>query len=172
MIGPYKIVFTGPTGVGKTTAIASISEIDPVTTEMAAVEDIGKATTTAALDYGELTLDQGDKLKLYGTPGQPRFRFMWQILGHNALAVVFMINGEADDVAADLQCYLEGFAEAAANGVGIVAVNRVLPGQDLEPVYQVLEAAGLCLPVVMMDPRERKDVLKMMDALLTLMEFS
>ena len=67
----YKLIFTGTMGAGKTTAIAAISEIAPVSTDVRRSEagDDTKVTTTAALDYGEVTLPRGDMLRLYGTPG-------------------------------------------------------------------------------------------------------
>ena len=73
----YKLVFAGSMGAGKTTAIGAISEIPPVRTDVANSDlaTFAKATTTAAMDYGEVTLDGGDKLRLYGTPGQARFDF-------------------------------------------------------------------------------------------------
>ncbi|HVJ62348.1 MAG TPA: hypothetical protein VM555_06505, partial [Tahibacter sp.] len=82
----FKIVFTGPMGVGKTTAIAAISDEAPVSTDVFNTdrEAFDKALTTAGLDYGHIALDDGTAVRLYGTPGQARFRFMWDILGLNA----------------------------------------------------------------------------------------
>ncbi len=82
-------------GAGKTTAIRAISEIPSrphrrLTTAIASSHE--KATTTAALDYGEVTLSVGDKLRLYGTPVQLRFDFMWQILAESALGVVLLVD--------------------------------------------------------------------------------
>ncbi|WP_245391541.1 GTP-binding protein [Thioflexithrix psekupsensis] len=74
-----KIVFTGSMGAGKTTAIAAISEIPVINTDVRATDPTTlqrKATTTVAMDYGELTLEDGQKLRLYGTPGQLRFEYM------------------------------------------------------------------------------------------------
>ena len=66
----HKILFTGTMGAGKTTAIAAVSEIPPMRTDVRNTDDsVSKATTTVGLDYGELTLDNGEKLRLYGTPG-------------------------------------------------------------------------------------------------------
>ena len=68
----HKILFAGPVGAGKTTAIASISDIPVVQTEAKATDDVAmrKANTTVAMDYGTLNLDGVAKIHLYGTPGQ------------------------------------------------------------------------------------------------------
>ena len=76
-----KILISGTTGAGKTTAIRAVSEIAPVSTDVRNTDAaVDKALTTAGMDYGELTLDNGEKLYLYGTPVQERFDFMWNIL--------------------------------------------------------------------------------------------
>ena len=74
----YKIIITGTMGAGKTTAIAAISDVAPITTEAVNSDrsSSNKASTTVALDYGEVALDGGDRVRLYGTPGQVRFKFM------------------------------------------------------------------------------------------------
>ena len=99
----YRIVFAGPLGAGKTTAVAALSDVPPVTTEVANEEAraAGKETTTVAFDYGQVLLPSGDVVLLYGTPGQARFDFMWSIISENAIgAVILANNGRADAVAA------------------------------------------------------------------------
>ena len=68
----YKINVTGTMGAGKTTAISAISDVAPLRTEAdnTAQDEHAKATTTVALDYGEIALPNGDRIRLYGTPGQ------------------------------------------------------------------------------------------------------
>ena len=89
----FRVVIAGPVGAGKTTLIRTISEIEVVDTEKIATDEIAelKGTTTVALDFGRLSL--GDKmwLHLYGTPGQARFDFMWDILIRKAHAYVLLI---------------------------------------------------------------------------------
>ena len=83
-----KIIFSGTVGAGKSTAIAALSDIPPVATEAVASDETGliKKTTTVAMDYGVLNLPGGEKVMLYGTPGQERFSFMWEILSEGAIA--------------------------------------------------------------------------------------
>ena len=89
----HKIIFAGPMGAGKTTAIAAISDIDVVSTESAATDEVAlrKANTTVAMDYGVLRLEGGSSVHLYGTPGQERFSFMWDILTEGGMGLVLML---------------------------------------------------------------------------------
>ncbi|MCK6602026.1 MAG: ATP/GTP-binding protein [Bacteroidetes bacterium] len=88
-----KLVISGSVNAGKTTFIRTISEIEPITTDEWATEAEvreKKAMTTVALDYGRLTVDESLVLNIYGTPGQKRFDFMWEILSENAFGVIFL----------------------------------------------------------------------------------
>lgn len=77
-LAPLKLV-AGPVGAGKTTFVGSLPEIPVVGTDELASEDIGKLHTTVAIDFGLLTLDN-IPVHLFGTPGQDRFDFKWEIL--------------------------------------------------------------------------------------------
>lgn len=88
-----KLIVSGPVGAGKTTFIKSVSEIETVDTDVKASEDLGKEFTTVAMDYGLLTLD-GIPLHIYGTPGQDRFDFMWEVLCNGALGLLLLVRGD------------------------------------------------------------------------------
>ncbi|WP_019586628.1 GTP-binding protein [Deinococcus apachensis] len=90
---PLKLVVSGPVGAGKTTFVQTLSQTPVVATETEASEDIGKANTTVAFDFGTLHLD-GQELHLYGTPGQDRFSFMWEVLCEGALGLVLLVAGD------------------------------------------------------------------------------
>src|SRR5436190_22114805 len=101
---PVKIIVSGGFGVGKTTAISALSEIDPLTTEAAmtsaatGVDDRGgrdaKTTTTVAFDFGRVTIDGSIVLYMFGTPGQDRFSFMWNDLSAGALGGLVLVDSE------------------------------------------------------------------------------
>jgi uncharacterized protein len=92
-VSAFKIVVTGPFNSGKTQFIKTISDIDVVSTERKiTTEDRGiKAETTVAMDYGRAKLDN-DILYLYGTPGQTRFNFMWEILSSEMNAFIVLVD--------------------------------------------------------------------------------
>ncbi|MBD2103578.1 ATP/GTP-binding protein [Leptolyngbya sp. FACHB-261] len=94
-----RIVVTGTVGSGKTTFIRSISEIEVVDTDRTATDVTAqlKSQTTVALDFGRMTIPPGLSLHLYGTPGQPRFDFMWDILIRKAHAYVLLVAANRPD---------------------------------------------------------------------------
>lgn len=170
----YKLIFTGAMGAGKTTAIAAISEIDPVRTDVRRSEagDDTKTTTTTALDYGEVTLPQGEVLRLYGTPGQARFDFMWKILSEGALGVVVLVDNRRPDPLADLREYLTAFRDIVAGSRGVVGVGRLEthPTPGLDSYYEVAAELGLTTPIVSVDVRRRDDVVLLLDILFNQIE--
>jgi signal recognition particle receptor subunit beta len=105
----WGILFMGPVGAGKTEAIRSISEIDVLDTDVGATDETAllKDKTTVSMDVGVLHLGDGDKLRLYGAPGQGRFDFMWEILIEQTQGLVILINHANPDPLADLQYYLD-----------------------------------------------------------------
>jgi signal recognition particle receptor subunit beta len=121
----YVILFAGPMGAGKTTAIRSLSEIEVVSTEAVnsdrSLSD--KPTTTVALDYGEIDLDP-DKVRLYGVPGQERFDFMWEILRDRAMGLIVLVNADAPEPERHVYEHLMAFAELANRGGVVVGVTR------------------------------------------------
>lgn len=162
MSAVYKIVFTGPVGAGKTCAVRTLSDIEVVATEARASDAVRhlKAETTVAMDYGVLNLPGGDRVRLYGTPGQERFDFMWEILTENALGLVLLIDGSAADPVADLRRYLRAFDRFIADHVLVVGVTHTAWGRIAvrERIADALERQGL-LPLVMsVDARERSDL--------------
>jgi signal recognition particle receptor subunit beta len=93
MSHPLKFVISGPVGAGKTTFISTLSDTPVVSTDELASEDIGKAGTTVAMDFGTLVID-GIPIYLFGTPGQDRFDYMWEVLSQGALGLLLLIAGD------------------------------------------------------------------------------
>lgn len=171
-----KIIFAGPVGSGKTTAIGSISDIPVVGTEGIATDDVAlrKAKTTVAMDYGVLHLSDGGKVHLYGAPGQDRFDFMWDILTIGGIGLVLMLDQARPDPVADLDHYMDAFGGYVerTGGAMVVGVSRMdlRPEATVEPIRARLIERGLNVPVFEVDARESKDVRQLLLALLSLLD--
>src|SRR5690625_1409212 len=126
MSNTYKIVFAGPVGAGKSTGIQALSDIPVVDTEASATDDTAalKPTTTVAMDYGLMKLPNGDQVRLYGTLGQKRFDFMWDILARDALGLVLMLDVSSRDPVADLRNYSEEFRQLIDDSTMIVGLTH------------------------------------------------
>lgn len=166
---PSKILFIGPMGAGKTTAIAAVSDVAAVGTEVLNTDtaQCDKPTTTVAMDYGEIQLDD-DMVALYGIPGQERFDFMWSILAEGALGAVLLLNHERAQACQDLLDYLDAFPELSDRGALVVAVGRTgaPTAQALQPYREILGERRMALPVFAADVRRRSDVLLLIETLI------
>ncbi|QPK63308.1 ATP/GTP-binding protein [Methylomonas sp. LL1] len=166
----YKIIFTGPVGAGKTTAISSISDSPPVKTDAAASDMTKnrKSTTTVAMDYGVMNLDDGQKVHLYGTPGQERFDFMWDILTSGGIGLILLLDNTRADPFQDMRFFLEAFdkfIQSTAVAIGVTQMD--LSGKPTIADYQQqLQAMKLNPPVFAVDAREHSDVSLLVQALL------
>ncbi|MFC4083069.1 ATP/GTP-binding protein [Amycolatopsis samaneae] len=167
-----KIVIAGGFGVGKTTAVSAISEIKPLTTEAAitsaatGVDRTGhvpaKTTTTVALDFGCITIDEEIKLYLFGTPGQDRFGFMWQDIVNGALGALVIVDTRRMD-----DCYpaVDYFEKA---GLPFVVAVNMFDGDlahQLDDIRWAL-AVGEDVPIITFDARKK---LSVRDALLAVL---
>ncbi|NLH08249.1 MAG: ATP/GTP-binding protein [Chloroflexi bacterium] len=129
-----KMVITGPFNSGKTAFVQSISEIDVVSTERAISTEAEriKSQTTVAMDFGRITVDDDLVLYLFGTPGQRRFDFMWEILSQGMLGFVVMVDSTRPETFREAKSILETF-RAYAPTPYVVAANK----QDLPDAWSV-----------------------------------
>lgn len=166
----YKIVFAGPVGAGKTSAVQALSDIEVISTEAKASDDVRKlkATTTVAMDYGLMKLDNGDQVRLYGAPGQKRFDFMWDILTENALGLVVLVSATAPDPVADLRIYLDAFRELIDRTAIVVGVTHTDQGNIAARHWLIEEMQRQGIPACVMeaDARSRTDVAMLVKTLL------
>jgi small GTP-binding protein len=137
-----KIVVTGPFAAGKTTLIRTISEITVLSTERSITDSTRsrKNETTVAMDFGRITIDRELVLYLFGTPGQERFDFMWEILGEGMLGYVVLVDAERPDSLVEAAGILEAFRRMARVPY-VVALNRSdgLDQADEDRIRQTLE---------------------------------
>jgi small GTP-binding protein len=163
-----KIVVTGPFSAGKTTLIRTISEITVLSTE----KDISdhtksrKAETTVAMDFGRITIDRDLVLYLFGTPGQDRFDFMWEILGEGMLGYILLLDSTREDSLQESVGILAAFRKMAKVPF-VVACNRTegLGVGVEENIRTVLELAD-DVPVLACDATDRESVKAVLLALL------
>lgn len=165
-----KLIFTGPVGVGKTTAIACISDIPPVSTDVQATDEtrLKKERTTVAMDYGLMMLDDGHYIHLYGTPGQERFAFMWDILVENGIGLVLLIDATSDDPVHDLDTYLDHFAGFIGQTAAVVGITRsdLVAREVVLDIQHRLKQRNQRLPLFEVDARAPQDVKVLLHALL------
>lgn len=166
----HKIIFTGPVGAGKTTAISSISDepiviTDEMATDMTARK---KANTTVAMDYGVMNLDDGQRVHLYGTPGQERFDFMWDILVEGGVGLILLVNNSRSDPFRDLEFFIRSFESfIGKTGVAIGVTRMDEKAQPRIKDYQhYMEKKGWMAPVFEVDARQPRDVSLLVQSLL------
>ncbi len=166
----YKIIFTGPVGAGKTTAIQTLSD-GPLVSAEAKAQDMTKSrksTTTVAMDYGVLKLNDQERIHLYGTPGQERFDFMWDILTEGGIGLILMLDNSRQAPLQDLNFFIDAFKDFIANTALVVGITRTDEKRDpyLNTYRTALRTRNLKAPVFHVDARERQDIVMLVQALL------
>ena len=163
-----KIVVTGPFAAGKTTLIRTISEITVLSTEKGITDETKsrKSDTTVAMDFGRITIDRDLVLYLFGTPGQERFDFMWEILGEGMLGYILLCDADREESLSEARNILDAFRKMARVPF-VVGMNR---SQGIDPAEEAVVREALALdadvPVVPCDATDRESVKSVLLALL------
>jgi len=159
-----KMVITGPFAAGKTAFIQSISEIEVVSTERKITDETRevKEETTVAMDFGRITVGEDLVLFLFGTPGQKRFDFMWEILSEGMLGFIVIVDSTRPDTFREARQILNIF-RLYADTPFVIAANK----QDVEDAWSPediryalkLDGGVKVLPCVATDKASVKNIL-------------
>lgn len=164
----YKIIFSGPVGSGKTSAITSISDVPPTKKDIAVSSPPKNDKNAVALDYGLITLDDETQIHLYGTPEQKRFDFIWDLLTHRGLGLILLIDNTDPTALTKLEFFLKAFQGFIIPENLAIGVTKM----DISPIpsirfYQIaLRGSGITVPIFEVDARSKKDISILIQALL------
>lgn len=165
-----KLVFAGPVGAGKTTAIGSLADSAPVSTEMPMIDGpMGdKTTTTVALDFAPVLLDDGTPLHIYGLPGQEHFSHMRPIVLTGAIGAIIVLSADSAEMTADCEAWIRSIRDIAPDCALVVGITRTDLAKDfrLDRVRQAVRRCGPPIPTLTFDARDREQSSHLVRALL------
>lgn len=169
----HKVVILGSMGAGKSTLVRAVGAGQVVDTDVDNTDAASaKLATTVAMDYADVALPNGDRLRLFGTPGQDRFAFIWPILLEGAAGAIVLLDASGPDPRGEADRYLGVLAGHAAG----LPVTLGLTKLDLAPEGAAQDLAahvagrGDMLPVVPVDARDADQILMLVDILMTQIE--
>ncbi len=159
----YKIIVAGPVGAGKTTAVNSLTDDNAFMTDAAVSDEVTKkrkSSTTVGMDFGVVRLSENDEAYVYGTPGQQRFNFMWEILSEGAHGLILLFDNTRNYPLRDLKYFTQSFAGLIASQPLVIGVTRsdVSDEIPLEAYQQWLKELNLNTTVHFIDARKKADI--------------
>lgn len=169
----HKIVVLGAMGAGKSTLVRALAGDRVVDTDVANTDAASdKLSTTVAMDYADIDLPNGDRLRLYGTPGQARFDFIWPVLLQGASGVLVLADASDTAFVDTLDRYLLALREYAPAVPAAIGLSKfdLAPHADLEACTARAAELLRALPVVPVDPRSDAAVMLLMDVLMSEIE--
>ena len=172
----HTIIFTGPVQSGKTSAIASVSDVPVISTKEVTsdlVLDLGFGITndksaSLVMDYGCMEVGGEDRIHLFATPGDERFDFMWDALTEGAIGVIILLDNSHRAVLKEMEFFLGAFGALVAKRRAIVGINRMEehPVPTLRAYQERAELLDVQVPIFELDPRRPNDVRTALRALL------
>jgi len=165
-----KLIFTGPVGAGKTTAIQTMSDVPIISTneEASDMTKDRKTQTTVAMDYGYMSVGTKERIHLYGTPGQERFNFMWDILTNGAIGLILLIDSSRSNPQQDIKFYTNSFKDFINQGQLVIGVTRMdeCKNPTIDNYRSWLKELSINAPIFSIDARDKSDVSSLIQALL------
>ncbi|NWF35592.1 hypothetical protein F3F93_02380 [Mariprofundus sp. KV] len=152
-----KLVITGPVNAGKTTMVQNLSDSQIAATDVAPSDQVAqlKSMTTVGLDFGILKIDEHLELHLFGTPGQSRFNFMWNILSKGAIGAIFLVDSTSEESLIEMRKMYDYYEEHVGLPVLVGATKQDLPGaKDVDEIAAILNLGDVM--VVPVDAREKE----------------
>lgn len=169
-----KLVLAGPMGTGKTTALCSLSDSAPVSTEMPLTDGAmgDKTTTTVALDFSTVMLDDGTPLQMFGMPGQEHFSHMRKIILEGALGVILLLSGDDPEAAGHCRHWLSAIREVDGDMPIVIGVTKtdIAPGFRIDTLREATGDSAVPIPIFTVDVRDREQTSQLVRALLLLMD--
>jgi len=153
-----KLVITGPVNAGKTTMVQNLSDSQIAATDVTATDQVSqlKAMTTVGLDFGILKVDDRLEMHLFGTPGQARFNFMWNILSRGAIGAIFLVDSTSDESLKEMRKMFDYFHEHVDLPVVVGATKQDLPGA--RSIDELAALLGLDdITILPVDARDKED---------------
>lgn len=170
----YKIIFAGSMGAGKTTSIESISDNKVISTDVINTdkESHSKLLTTVGIDYGKIMLPPDTQIALYGTPGQERFKLVWNIVTQGALGAIILIDSSSEKAKKELPYYVDYFSSHGMENIVIGLTHTDIENGylTLDDCFEILSEHDMVYPVFAVDSREKADVLLLVESLLASIE--
>lgn len=169
----HKILVTGPVGSGKTTFIRAASDSFIDTEEKATdATTLRKSSTTVTMDYGTLNIGEDERIQFYGTPGQLRFSFMWDVLtrgvARDCLGVILLIDNARNYPYRDLKFFTQEFKELMSRTKTVIGVTRsdVQEKPTIDVYHSWLQKLRLDYEVTYLDARKGSDILSLVRSLI------
>ena len=168
-----KLLFLGPVGSGKTTAIGAISDTPPVSSEMPLMDATSseKTSTTVAFDYSTIQLNPNETLHVYGLPGQEYLDFMGSIVGTGALGAVLLLDASSQTLEQDCRTAVEQLARIDPSLRFVIGISKtdITPRFSMQTMYALARRMSLFVPIFCIDPRDPAQAKQLVRALLYLL---
>lgn len=167
-----RVALLGPMGIGKTTAIRAVCGNLAVDCDVPNLDITrhSKATTTVGADFGEVDLGDGDKMQLYGCPGQDRFDFVRQWVLSSAVGAFVLADLNESEAADEMALLLDEIAISPCSPLPVVLIARPAAGEQINRFTRALEQRGKGLvPVLQADVRDRQQMLDMLQVLVSML---